>query len=533
MSIHTQVKITHWLLLAVTLAFAFLRFSEPAADPDLWGHVLYGQRTLSGGEIEYTEPFSWTAEGHRWINHEMLAELTMGAAHQIGGSSALFWLMLTLSFGAFLLAIYLGKKGLTFSIVAWIIGLLICREAAIGFAMRPQLFSAIYFVLFLGGLIQLLKGAPWPTFLLPILLCLWINTHGAALLALVLLLVTVASTTLGLLITPLIPQALKPYLTFESLSKQQWRNLLLCTVLSWLAVGITPYGYDLLVWLIDSVRYVRPEITEWNPTPISFEHILFFVSFPIFGLLACINRHTKRPWEIGVLTVLFIAAFRHERHIALYSLAYIVIAPRYIDAFLQTDTIKAWAKQHIRLNSAKLIGLNIILALAALTFLWQGLSPKIKDRFQMQIPKEEYPVAAFQFLQQHELSGNLVVNFNWAQMAIWELPTSKVSFDGRLDTCYPRELIEAHWALYYKGVLPTEAFDFDQTDLVIIPSGLALNDTLRDLTNWQLIYQDPLAKIYLNQATKPDWQQATTYRKSDAIWGNVPFPDTIAANASL
>ena len=66
--------------LAVVL-FAVFHFAENTADPDLWGHVLFGQRMLNQSSIDTVEPFSWTAAGHPWINHEVLAEIALGSAH--------------------------------------------------------------------------------------------------------------------------------------------------------------------------------------------------------------------------------------------------------------------------------------------------------------------------------------------------------------------------------------------------------------------------------------------------------------------
>lgn len=527
------MKFTRWLLIATTIVFAFWRFSEPTADPDLWGHVLYGQRTLSGMEIEYTEPFSWTAQGHDWINHEMIAEIIMGVVHKLAGSTGLWALMLTLSFSSLLYAIRIGKKDAHYTTITWVIGLLMCREAAIGFSMRPQLFSAVYFVVFLGCIRPLFKGARWPVIALPILLCAWINTHGAALLALILLLVAIGSQAIAPFVTRLAPAPLKPYLTFEPVSSNVWRILLLTTIGSWLAVGITPYGFDLLNWLIESVRYVRPEITEWNPTPLTSEHLLFFISFPLFALLACINRKAKRPWEIGILTVLFIAAVRHERHIALYSLAYIAIAPHTFDTFLQSEAIKSWARKHITITRAKVVTLNLFLLFSTLGFAWQGFIKPSGNRFQMQVPREEYPVAAMEFLNNNNLSGNLIVYFNWAQMALWEMSNSPVSFDGRLDTCYPRDIIEAHWKLYFEGTLPETVFDFSQTELILIPHDLAIEPILETLPSWRLIYQDRLANVYLNTNHNNEWTRPLIQQGAEATTGSVSFPNKLSPRAEL
>src|SRR5881409_3818026 len=47
-------------------------------DPDLWGHVRYGQDVLVAHALPATATHTYTAAGHPWINHENLAEITFG-----------------------------------------------------------------------------------------------------------------------------------------------------------------------------------------------------------------------------------------------------------------------------------------------------------------------------------------------------------------------------------------------------------------------------------------------------------------------
>src|SRR5688572_6920425 len=75
------------------VAFVWWRVSENTADNDLWGHVLYGQRMIFLRGLETTETLSWTAFGRPWINHEILAEVALGAVHWLGGSAGLWLLM--------------------------------------------------------------------------------------------------------------------------------------------------------------------------------------------------------------------------------------------------------------------------------------------------------------------------------------------------------------------------------------------------------------------------------------------------------
>src|SRR6266496_751597 len=57
-----------WLL-------ALYQFSETTADPDLWGHVVFGQQMLKARAVERTEIYSWTVNGQPFVNHEYGADL--------------------------------------------------------------------------------------------------------------------------------------------------------------------------------------------------------------------------------------------------------------------------------------------------------------------------------------------------------------------------------------------------------------------------------------------------------------------------
>uniref|UniRef100_A0A7C4QKK1 Uncharacterized protein n=1 Tax=Schlesneria paludicola TaxID=360056 RepID=A0A7C4QKK1_9PLAN len=60
-----------WLVRLVGAACLLFLCAVTIADPDLWGHTLYGLRAIELGVLaEATDPFSYTAPGAEWINHE-------------------------------------------------------------------------------------------------------------------------------------------------------------------------------------------------------------------------------------------------------------------------------------------------------------------------------------------------------------------------------------------------------------------------------------------------------------------------------
>src|SRR5262245_11672638 len=103
---------------------ALWRFSENTADPDLWGHVLFGQRMLALHALEKSEPFSWTAPDYPWVNHEVGAELILGSTHLLMGGPGLLLLAMATGMFTFLMALRLGSEGLSWTErgVAWAIG---------------------------------------------------------------------------------------------------------------------------------------------------------------------------------------------------------------------------------------------------------------------------------------------------------------------------------------------------------------------------------------------------------------------------
>jgi hypothetical protein len=133
------------LFCAFVLALALYQFSENTADPDLWAHVMVGEHILLTGRLQPSEPYSWTAPGTPWINHEWLAEVALGAAHLLAGGTGILLLKMGVGFLAFGIALRIGTGDLSWPqrATAWAVGALAVVEISHGFAARPQIFTAL------------------------------------------------------------------------------------------------------------------------------------------------------------------------------------------------------------------------------------------------------------------------------------------------------------------------------------------------------------------------------------------------------
>ncbi|MBW2175222.1 MAG: hypothetical protein JRF64_11655 [Deltaproteobacteria bacterium] len=71
-------------------------FSFVTADPDLWGHVKFGEDIWQTKALSPSNLYSFTAPDHPWINHEWLSELIFYAAYSFLSDAGLLFLKLSI-----------------------------------------------------------------------------------------------------------------------------------------------------------------------------------------------------------------------------------------------------------------------------------------------------------------------------------------------------------------------------------------------------------------------------------------------------
>jgi hypothetical protein len=509
---------------ACVLALAFYGFAANTADPDLWGHVLFGHRVLQTGVVDRVDSYSWTATGAPWINHEALAEILMALVHRVAGGAGLFWMMTCCGLVTWWLALRLGAERLDRSTrwVAWGVAALASVEIAFGFAARPQMFTGLALVALLWLLRRIAAGRVGWAMALPLLFALWINLHGGALAGAVLLWLTAFSAgPLERLAGRWMPLTLTPRRAHVAL----W----LAAVAATMALLANPWGVGLFRWLAASVSWLRPEIAEWNPTPWGWDHAPFFALLALVAGAWLFSERPKSLWEAAVLGALAVAALRSVRHTPLFCIAALALAPPYVaDALRRGQAYLSRLAELVRqpgTQAAACLTFTLLTA-AVVTATWQ----RDRDTFgTMAVPRAQYPLAAIEFIRQHGLTGNLLVFFDWGELCLWELPESAVSFDGRLDTCYPRPLIAEHWK-FYRGLPCTAALlDLDKASIALLPH-LPGTEWLARQPGWTVAYVDPLAVVLVHDRMRFPGLAALplpVQAGAPAVTGRARFPDAL------
>jgi hypothetical protein len=520
------------------LCYAVFRFSDNTVDTDLWGHVLFGQEFLQTRHLARTEPYSWTAPGHRWINHEIIAEAALGLAHRTLGGPGLLLLKTATGLLVFLMAMAMAtKRGggtaqssgglqLRSGTVAWAFGALAVGEISYGFAARPQIFTALALVMEFWLLRQIHAGRRRWAFVLPPLFALWINTHGGVLAGMMVLFVAAAGTTAQSAAGKIVPRPLRARLALEiAPGTTLW--LWLSFAASALALFANPYGFELVRWLIGSVQWLRPEIGEWDPPRPGNGHAAFFLCAAIAAVAFLCSRRPITLWELVCTGVFGFMAFRSLRHTPLFCLAALVFVPPHLADVLGRfpGLFARWTALCRRPAGQKV--LTVLLVLVASGILFATFTRHKERAWTMEISRQQYPVAAVEFIKQHGLHGNLLVFFDWGEQCLWELPDSRVSIDGRLDTCYPREVIAAQLKFYNAEPFDTAALDLSRADFALLPSDMTSANQLAQRGSWQAVYFDDRALVLVrNVGQFPKLSALKLPVEGVGVTkGRAPFPD--------
>ncbi len=463
------------ICLVFALVSAAYFSSAPAADNDLWGHVLFGRQILESLTLPSINGYAYTAPDFPWINHEILAECAFAWLYDHLGSPGLLFFKIAVGMLTILIMKQTAERrgaaplgwglalGLSASIMSW------------GFLIRPQIFTILAVALLWDRLHANARGHGTADLaVLPLLFVVWINTHGGSIAGLAILAVYVA-------------------LQGAQRDSRERRWLVLSFALCAAALLANPYGYRLPAFLLHDLTRTR-QISEWSSIPLFDESHLSFKLAVVLSLVGVIADRGRPLWETVIVALGAIAAFRHQRHAPLFA---ILAAPLLARAF--SDLLQATRASLDRSRRRPVLGvvLGAMLAIAAWQ-LWQVGSVYRGLYCQIFVSPQVFPVDAVRFISRNHLDGNLLLPFDWGEYAIWHLyPRCRVNVDGRYTTAYPDAVLDqanrflvggAGWERSLQGA-----------SIALIDRRQPVVPLMFARTDWQYIYSDATALVFVRK----------------------------------
>ncbi len=271
------------LLVATVACYARLFI----VDPDLWWHVKVGETILATRHWPTEDIYSFTVLRQPWLAYEWLGDLVLAAGYHLAGVRGLEVLMILLG-SAVMLALYgLATVRSGNSKVGFVTSVVLFLLASVSFTLRPQMLGYLFLILTLIALERFRQGKMGALWFLPLLMLLWVNTHGSWIIGLGTIFVYWMS---GLV-------------EFEigSLNAKRWtdterRGISFAFLLCLAMLPITPYGARVAASPVEfalslplNVKY----ITEWQSMPFGIPAGKLF----LFSLLALILAQVMGRFE--------------------------------------------------------------------------------------------------------------------------------------------------------------------------------------------------------------------------------------------
>jgi len=451
------------LLGCLFIAVVLILVSHAKADPDLWGHVRFGQDILASGSIPRQPSYSFTAD-ESWVNHEWLAEVVMAAAYRAGTPGLLVLLGMVAASAFAMIASAIRRAGVDGPAAVGLLAVAVLGASFQLMTIRPQFFS----VLLLAALLLLLTLAEQRRRVLlavPFLLALWANLHGGWIVGLAVLGLWVAGAA--------------------------WRQVLpwwqAASTVAAAAAGtlLNPYGYGLWAFLLKTVRVGRADIEEWQAIWESPLHLLPWILTAIVLAWGC-ARLGRDAWRTLPALVLAALSFKVARLEGLFALATAVLAAPAFRGVGQRFRLAALPSRKEVLSIAALCAIGLGAALVAASRTATCL-PLMSER-EFGTPEPE----AVLFMSANALSGRMVTWFDYGQYAIWHLaPEVQVSYDGRRETVYSERVRHAHQQFYAGDAAYARRI---QGDYVWIPRTLPVVRRLLD-EGWVAIFEGPRSVV--------------------------------------
>jgi len=476
-----------------------------AADPDLWGHLLFGSFLLDGTRhLENT--FAYTTPAQPWVNHELLAELTMAGIYRVAGGIGLVALKLALGLATAALLWKTAARRSADATAATLAVVLALVVMTPGFMIRPQLFT----MAFLAATLTLVQRADFTArgvaWWLPLVVLVWVNTHGGVLAGVGLAGVAIGTTT-------------AVAATRGRLDRRDAAAALALVAALGVALFVNPYGIRLLRFLVFEVTPHVP-ISEWKPVPLGDGSFAAFKAMLVVAALGCVVVRPRLA-EIAIVAVTAAVALRHQRHVPLFAIAAAPLVAATFAAALARLAARTPANVTVLARRGLAAAAALQVAVALVTVLaWRG---------GIAVSPAYYPVQAVRFLAQNGIGGNVALPFRWGEYALWALPAgTKVAVDGRFTTAYPAPLLEDAWRFMAGGPGWDALLEDYPTDIVIADRNQAPAKLLRDDAEWEYVYSDPVSVVFLRR-TERHADVLTRFREGALRYDRSPVPTTFPA----
>lgn len=479
---------------AALVAIAAFFCLHPEGNSDLFWQLKTGELIVRDRALLEFDPFSFTALGNAWFNHEWLAEVIFFLVASARGFAGLSFL----SFGIGLLlaaAIFAGAwRGsgsaaiaLALTLAAFIIGVPRIQ------LLRPDLISFLCFAILLLIVTGALGRRPWLFWLVIPVLILWANIHASVIIG--------PPTAILFLIERMLSHRRDDD---EDAVSPDFVAVMGCAVV--LAPLFNPHTYRIYLFPFEHLlqRYSVSVTSDWAGlswfSPRADLAAWGLVALCAAAVILLVRRRREIPGAMLCLTIACTAAgFWMVRF-----LPYAVVAL----CFLLARLLRGGAPISRRVLALAALAPLLLIATSATTGPFLGIGtgggrPQLIFGRPMGVglDEEAFPVEAVQFVQQ-QVHGRIFNDMAWGGYLIWsQWPLHRVFIDTRTPVYGDIFVKEYADALFNERVFNSVVMRYGITHVLydvreIQTPGGPLQFLLRD-PRWQLAFRSDNAVLFV------------------------------------
>lgn len=471
-------------------------------DYDLWARLIVGMHVVQTGHVLKHDFLSYTPT-HPWIDHEWGSSVIFYLAQHYFSNIGLLFLQVIVLFLIYFIIIQIVKlRGVSTTTPYNFLFYFFSAYSLIQIIYQPvrcQIFSFLFFTIFLYILELSRKGEDRPLWVLPFLMIIWNNMHGGS----------VAGIGLILL-----------YIIGELVNKKSVKKYILAFLLSIIVLPINPWGIDYIVFLLTANTMHRQNILEWQNVFVPMYKYLFieFKFFTLFLILAEFGFIVKSiisksfKFDATKFLVVVVTLFIAISHLKLIPFCVITMSAFLYDDFytffnfITLGAINKFAKPK-----------DILVYIIALIFIFINIS---KHNFKPFLDFRKFPIMAIEFIKINDIKGNLLTNFELGSYASYKLyPNNKIFIDGRYEEVYDNNLKTIFDEFMFATEKGNDLLKIFPTDIILLYKKCIAYQSLLNNPKWTQIFMDSNYALFvktsnLKQTYKTPSQDIEYYKKT-------------------
>ncbi len=478
------------LLIILLFTSIFVMAAQEVTNTDLWWHLASGRYIWERRGVPLYDPFSHTAFGRRWIDHSWLSQVVIYGVYRAAGFGGLAFLAAALITLAFVLVFLYSPGHLYIRVFATLLGAL---ASAVTWEMRPHIFSFLFTALFLF-ILHLYKGRRGNYLpLLPVLMLIWANCHSGYIAGLIVLAVFIAGEGIKSLLGS----------AEERLQREEIRQLAMVALATLAVVALNPNTFRLYLYPLQTARIgpLQDFISEWASP--NFHRLQFhpFIWVALLSLLA-LGMAGRRA---DLTDLLYLSTFGYmsllaARNIPLFALVATPTSVRYGSEAWLAWRDRRGSRRNQPCYPSGLLVLNWLLLLLAVAGVLFWVTPTLSVSANLRAQEKVLPFQATAFLAQADLPKELFNSYNWGGFLIWQLyPRYRVFVDGRTDL-YGEEVLEEYLKAYWASSQWREPLEKYNINSIVIEKDSTFATVLAESSDWQQVYADELAVVFVRES---------------------------------